>query len=78
MYKTKNNLVINADCNGAANILVKVKTQLGLCLAKVIREILTVPKRYSVFGSLKKIYRKRSEVRLLVALRYISLESSWL
>jgi IS605 OrfB family transposase len=78
MYKTKNNLVVNADCNGAANILVKVKTQLGLCLAKVIREVLTLPKRYDVFSSLKKIYRKRSEVRILSALRYISLESSWL
>ncbi|BAZ24728.1 transposase [Kalymmatonema gypsitolerans NIES-4073] len=65
MYKTKNNLVINADCNGAANILVKVKTQLGLCLAKVIREVFTLPKRYNVFSSLKKIYRKRSEAGLL-------------
>ena len=61
-YRTANKSLINADCNGAANILRKVKTQLGLDLAKVIKEVLTLPKQYNVFSSLNKKYRNRCEV----------------
>ena len=64
LYQTRNGKLINADCNGAANILKKVSTQLGLTLAEVCRECLSVPKRYDVFSSLKKSYRRREETRL--------------
>jgi IS605 OrfB family transposase len=58
-YRTASGLLINSDCQGAVNIIRKVMTQLGITLAKVTREALTLPKRYNVFGSLKKVYRKR-------------------
>ncbi|MGY6529133.1 MAG: RNA-guided endonuclease TnpB family protein, partial [Cyanobacterium sp.] len=60
LYKIANGKTINADCNGAINILKKVSTQLGLDLAKVRRGALTLPKRYNV-SNLTKSYRKRSE-----------------
>ncbi|NEO37842.1 MAG: transposase [Moorea sp. SIOASIH] len=60
LYKTSLGWLINADCNGAANIARKVATQLGLDLTKVGRGSLTVPHRYDVFNSLKKLYRKKS------------------
>ena len=60
LYRTANGKLINADCNGSANILKKVSTQLGICLAEVCRECLTVPKRYGL-NSLTKSYRKWSE-----------------
>jgi IS605 OrfB family transposase len=63
-YKTALGSTINSDCNGAANILRKVATQLGLNLAKVGRAALNLPKRYDVFKGLSKSYRKRCEVRL--------------
>lgn len=64
-YKTAQNILINSDCNGAANILSKVSIQLGLDLAKVCRAVLNLPKRYDLFNSLTKSYRKRCEVGLL-------------
>ena len=64
LYQTRNGQLINADANGAANILRKVSTQLGLGLAEVRREVLSLPKRYDVFSSLKKLYRKCGETRL--------------
>ncbi|MDX2097366.1 MAG: transposase [Leptolyngbyaceae cyanobacterium bins.59] len=63
-YKTADGNLINADCNGAANILRKVAAQLGLALAESVRAALTLPHRYDLFKSLKKSYRKRCEVRL--------------
>jgi IS605 OrfB family transposase len=48
-YKTKSGIRINSDCNGAANILKKVATQLGLDLAKVGRAVLILPRRINVF-----------------------------
>jgi IS605 OrfB family transposase len=51
---------VNRDTNGAANILRKVSTQLGLSLVKVGRGCLTVPHRYDL-SSLSKSYRRRSE-----------------
>ena len=59
-YKTATGLLINSDCQGAINIVRKVMTQLGLVLSKVTKEALILPKRYGVFSSLKKTYRKRS------------------
>ncbi len=60
LYRTLLGKLINADCNGAANILRKVTTQLDINLAKVGGEVLTLPKRYDL-SSLKKSYRKRGE-----------------
>ena len=64
LYQTRGGKLINADTNGAANILKKVSTQLGDCLAEVCREALSLPKRYDVFSSLKKSYRKCGETHL--------------
>ncbi|BAY20319.1 transposase [Calothrix sp. NIES-2100] len=58
-YKTSTGLLINADCNGAANILRKVATQLGISLAKLGRGALTLPRRVDLFKGLNKSYRKR-------------------
>lgn len=66
-YQTGQGALINADCNGAANILRKVATQLGLDLAKVGRAALNLPKRYDLFKGLKKVYRKRCEACLQTA-----------
>lgn len=64
-YKTARGHLINADCNGAANILRKVAIQLGISLVKVGRAALNLPKRYELFGCLKKSYRKRCAVAIL-------------
>ncbi len=61
LYKSRDGHVINADCNGSANIMRKVATQLKLNLAEVGRASLTVPQRIDLFGHLSKSYRKRSE-----------------
>ncbi|MEQ9551127.1 MAG: transposase [Coleofasciculus sp. G3-WIS-01] len=53
MYRTKKGEFINADCNGAANILRKVEIQLGLELAKVSRAFLTAPSRVFLWNSKK-------------------------
>jgi putative transposase len=63
-YKTAHGKLINADCNGAANLLIKVSAQLGIVLAESVRAVLTLPKRYDLFKGLKKSYRKRSEAVL--------------
>ncbi|MFM6629224.1 MAG: hypothetical protein ACKPJK_08080 [Microcystis panniformis] len=62
MFKAFSGQLINADCNGAANIIKKVATQLGVFLDKVGRASLTVPQRYKL-DSLSKIYRNRIEAR---------------
>ncbi|NEO74554.1 transposase, partial [Moorena sp. SIO3H5] len=61
LYETSFGHLINADCNGAANIAKKVATQLGINLTKVGRGVLTLPNRYDLFTSLSKSYRTRSE-----------------
>lgn len=63
-YQTATGIRINSDCNGAANILRKVATQLGLNLAEVGRAVLNLPKRYDLFDALSRSYRKRCEVCL--------------
>jgi len=60
-YISRDGWKINSDCNGAANILRKVATQLGISLAEVGRAVLTLPKRYDVFSNLKKSYRENYE-----------------
>ncbi|MBE9037267.1 RNA-guided endonuclease TnpB family protein [aff. Roholtiella sp. LEGE 12411] len=65
LYKSRDGFIINADCNGSANIMRKVATQLGLNLAEVSRAILTVPQRIDLFTRLSKSYRKRCGVGLL-------------
>ncbi|KYC41401.1 transposase [Scytonema hofmannii PCC 7110] len=56
-YKTKNGVLVNADCNGAANILAKVARQLGVSLVKLGSAVLTLPHRYDLFRDLKKTFR---------------------
>lgn len=48
-YLTRDGIRINSDCNGAANILRKVATQLSISLVEVGRAVLTLPQRYDVF-----------------------------
>ena len=45
LFVTAKGIKVNADTNGAANILKKVKEQLNLDLAKTVRGLLTVPQR---------------------------------
>lgn len=45
LYRSADNWLVNADCNGSANILRKVKAMLKLDLSRVIRGILTMPIR---------------------------------
>ena len=54
LYRTAQNWYINADCNGAANILRKVSMTLGLDLNGVSRGALTRPTRISFWVTAKK------------------------
>ncbi len=65
LYRSRDGHVINADCNGSANIMRKVATQLNLNLAEVGRASLTVPQRIDLFSRLSKSYRKRCVAGLL-------------
>jgi len=53
LYRTANNWYVNADCNGAANILRKVAATLGFNLSGVSRGALTTPLRFR-FWTLKE------------------------
>ncbi|AOY80338.1 MULTISPECIES: RNA-guided endonuclease TnpB family protein [Moorena] len=57
LYRSGSGDLINADCNGACNILRKVATQLGFSLAEVGRAALNLPQRYKL-DSLSRSYRK--------------------
>lgn len=59
-YRTAKGLLVCADALGAINILKKVAIQLGISLAEVGRQALTLPKRYNL-SDMKKLYRKRCE-----------------
>lgn len=61
LFRTAMNWYINADCNGAANIMGKVSTTLGLDLSGVSRGALTHPTRIYVWVTAKK---KRSDAAL--------------
>lgn len=54
MYRTGKGQLINADLNGAANILRKVETQLGLSLIKVCRQVLTLATRFRIWETKTK------------------------
>ncbi len=54
MYRTNKGLLVNADLNGAANILRKVETQLGVNLAKVCRRVLTLATRFRIWDTYAK------------------------
>ncbi|WP_366558389.1 hypothetical protein [Okeania sp. SIO3B5] len=61
MYRTAKGRLINADLNGAANILAfgtlrecKVETQLGLSLVKVCRQVLTLATRFRIWETKAK------------------------
>ncbi len=58
LYRSAADKLINADANGAANILRKVATQLSIDLAKVGRKVLMLPQRYKL-DNLTKKYRKQ-------------------
>ncbi|MGK7929206.1 MAG: RNA-guided endonuclease InsQ/TnpB family protein [Spirulina sp.] len=60
LYCSSDGSLINADCNGAGNIIRKVSAQLNFDLTKACRAVLTLPKRYCL-DSLSKQYRKRLE-----------------
>ncbi|NEO76670.1 MULTISPECIES: RNA-guided endonuclease TnpB family protein [Moorena] len=62
LYRSRKGELINADCNGAGNILRKVETQLGFPLAKVCRAVLSLPQRYRL-DSLSKSYREATSRR---------------
>ncbi len=51
LYQSQNLTLINADCNGAANILRKVAATLGLCLKGVSSGALTTPLRIQFWMS---------------------------
>ncbi|HHP7230988.1 MAG TPA: RNA-guided endonuclease InsQ/TnpB family protein [Xenococcaceae cyanobacterium] len=57
LYRTANNWYINADCNGAANIIRKVATNLSslrsMSLEQVSRAILTSPHRIKLWSANK-------------------------
>jgi putative transposase len=50
LYRTLEGLLINADCNGAANIGRKVAATLGLCLKEVCRGALKTPLRVPLWS----------------------------
>ena len=50
LYRTANGLLINADCNGAANIARKVAATLGIDLAGASRGALTTPLRVPLWA----------------------------
>nr|WP_293096818.1 hypothetical protein [Okeania sp. SIO2F4] len=54
MYQTGKGLLVNADLNGAANILRKVETQLGINLVKVCRQVLTLATRFRLWETKAK------------------------
>ncbi|MBR8833589.1 MAG: transposase [Stigonema ocellatum SAG 48.90 = DSM 106950] len=49
LFKTATNFLINADCNGAANIIRKVAVTLGLDLTEISRASLTTPQRLFIW-----------------------------
>ncbi|EAW33720.1 RNA-guided endonuclease TnpB family protein [Lyngbya sp. PCC 8106] len=57
LFKDYQGQLINADCNGSANIIRKAKVPTQL-LAKVVRGVLSLPHRYNL-DSLSRLYRKQ-------------------
>lgn len=63
LYRTALNWYLNADCNGAANIIRKVATTLGFNLSGVGRGSLTAPQRIKLWSAKKM--QKVTDDRLL-------------
>ncbi|MDJ0516231.1 MAG: transposase [Trichodesmium sp. MO_231.B1] len=51
LYRSSNNWLINADCNGAANIIAKVSRKLSLDLSRLCRGTLTCPQRVYLWSA---------------------------
>jgi putative transposase len=51
LYRSCSGIKINADCNGAANILRKVAVTLGLCLEGISSGALTTPLRVRIWAA---------------------------
>ena len=49
LYRSARNILINADCNGAANILKKVAVTLGFDLSGISRGALTTPLKFNLW-----------------------------
>ncbi len=62
LYRSATGKLINADANGAGNIIKKVATQLSLDLAKVGREVLMLPQRYNPHSARQNVVYKEAEV----------------
>ncbi len=62
LYRTAINWYINADCNGAANIIRKVSRTLGLDLSQLSRGVLTRPQRISLWSVNKEIMRSNVDL----------------
>ena len=60
LYRTANYGCVNADCNGAANIIKKVSRKLGLNLSGLCRGVLTRPHRIKLWSANEK--KKCSEM----------------
>ncbi len=54
LYRSANNCLINADCNGAANIITKVSRKLSLDLSRLCRGTLTCPQRIYLWSAKKR------------------------
>ncbi len=51
LYRSGNNCFVNADCNGAANIIIKVSRKLSLDLSRLCRGTLTCPQRVYLWSA---------------------------
>jgi putative transposase len=75
LYRTSQGFLVNADCNGSANIMRKVATQLGLNLAEVGMGSLTLPRRVDLFKGLSKSYREKCEATCIRDRRFTSTQN---
>ena len=64
LYRTANNQYINADCNGAANIIRKVAATLGLCLKGVSSGALITPLRVRIWAAKESSASKSIRLRI--------------
>ncbi|NEP49752.1 MAG: IS200/IS605 family element transposase accessory protein TnpB [Moorea sp. SIO3C2] len=71
LYRSGKGELINSDCNGAANILRKVATQLEFSLVEVGRAVLNLPQRYKL-DSLSRSYREAASLRVVLTREVIS------
>ena len=53
LYRTAKDWIVNADCNGAANILKKVASTLDLDLSEITRGVVTRPVRLNLYDQVQ-------------------------